>query len=69
MYKWKLEIILNSGKELTVYYSGNEDNSAKVAEKILTGNKDDLNGFNNEDGTKHIFVKLGDISAVSISIA
>lgn len=33
MYKWKIEIIFKSGKEITVYYSGYENDSGQVAEK------------------------------------
>ena len=69
MYKWKIEIILKTGKELTVYYKGNEIDSGKVAEKMLTGNENTLNGFINKDGSQNIFVRIGDISVASISIA
>ena len=67
MYNWKMEIILNSGKELTVYYRGCENNSDEVARKMLTGNPNNMNGFNNDDGTKNVFVKIGEIASVSIS--
>lgn len=67
MYNWKMEIILNSGKELTVYYRGYENNSDEVARKMLTGNPNAMNGFNNDDGTKNVFVKIGEIASVSIS--
>ena len=52
MNKWKIDIILNSGKELTVYYKGYEDSSGKVADKILVGNLNAINGFGNENGTQ-----------------
>lgn len=68
MYKWKIEFILKSGKELTVYYKGSENTSGAVADKILTGNENALNGFNNEDNTKNIFVKIGEIASASISV-
>lgn len=69
MYKWKLEFILKSGKELTVYYKGYENNSTAVANKLLAGNENNMNGFNNEDETKNVFVKIGEIAAASISKA
>ena len=69
MYKWKLDFILKSGKELTVYYRGAESTSSDVARKMLTGNENSLNGFANEDETKNIFVKVGEIAAASISAA
>jgi hypothetical protein len=69
MYEWKIEIIFKSGKELTVYYKGYENDSLKVANKMLVGNENTMNGFNNEDNTKHIFVKIGEIASASISRA
>ena len=69
MYKWKIEFILKSGQELTVYYKGNEHGSGAVAQKMLTGNENTLNGFMNKDETKNIFIKVGEIAAASISIA
>ena len=69
MYKWKIELVFKSGKELTVYYKGYENNSNAVANKILTGNENTMNGFSNEDETKNVFVKIGEIEYASISIA
>lgn len=67
MYKWKIEFILNSGKELTVYYEGTENNTMDVAKKMLAGDKNTLNAFNNKDKTKHIFVRVGEIASASVS--
>jgi hypothetical protein len=67
MYTWKIEIIFKSGKELTVYYRGYENDSDKVANKMLTGNENTINGFSNDDGTKNVFVKIGEIASASIS--
>lgn len=69
MYRWKIEIILSSGKELTVYYKGIESNSDNVANTTLTGPPNNLSGFSNEDGTKNVFVKLGEVAAFAISAA
>lgn len=69
MYKWKIEFILKSGKELTTYYAGNENNSGDVAKKMLAGNENTIYGFSNEDGTTNIFVKIGEIAVASISVA
>ena len=68
MYNWKIEIILKSGKELTVYYRGVENNSTDVANKMLAGNENTMNGFSNEDGTKNVLVKINEIAAASISM-
>lgn len=69
MYRWKIEIILNSGKELTVYYEGIENNSDAVATTTLTGPQNNLSGFSNEDGTKNVFVRLGEVASFAISAA
>ena len=69
MYKWRIDIILKSGKELTVYYHGVEINSTDVANKVLAGNENTMNGFSNEDGTKNVLIKIGEIAVASISIA
>ena len=69
MYKWKIEFVLKSGKELTAYYRGYENNSSAVAEKMLTGNENKMNGFINEDASKNIFIKIGEIASASISMA
>ena len=69
MYEWKIDIILKSGKELTVYYRGYENSSGKVAEKTLTGDLNSLNGFSNKDRTKNILVKISEIAAASIEQA
>lgn len=69
MYKWKIGLILKSGKELTVYHEGNENNSADVARKILVGDMNSMNGFNNKSNTENIYVRLGEIASASISEA
>lgn len=66
---WKIEIILKSGKEVTVYYHGNEDNSNDVANKVLVGSEHEMHGFGNENNTKNIFIKIGEIASAAISIA
>lgn len=69
MYRWKIEFILKSGKELTVYCECDIGNSGDVANEILHYKDNNFNGFNNEDKTKNIFVKVGEIASVSISAA
>ena len=69
MNKWKIDIILKSGKELTVYYVGNENSSAEVANIVIGGNADTFNGFSNVDKSTNILVKVGEIAAMSISLA
>ena len=66
MNKWKIDIILNSGKELTVCYEGPEMNTGAVAEKVLTGSRNSLVGFASEDGAKNVLITVGEIAAASI---
>ena len=68
MYKWKIEIILKSGKELTVYDKNELVDSGKVAERFFAGRTDEVVGFGNEDGTKNILVRRSEIAAMSISV-
>lgn len=70
MYKWKIDIILKiSGKQLAVYYSGNEDNSNAVAELLLNHSySSSFKGFLNEDGTKNVFVDVNEIASFTISV-
>ena len=68
MYKWKIEIILKSGKELTVYDKNELVDSGKVAERFFVGRDDEVVGFGNKDGTKNILVRRSEIAAMSISV-
>ena len=56
-------------KEVTVYYKGSENNTTDVANQMLAGDGNVMNGFSNEDGTKNVFIKIGEIAAASISCA
>lgn len=67
-YKWKIDIILKSGKELTVYYIGELNNSQSVAEMVLKGDANTFNGFSNIDKTENILIRVGEIATLSISI-
>lgn len=67
-YKWKIDIILKSGKELTVYYVSNKNNSTEVANRVIDGGAGVFNGFNNIDKSTNILVKVGEIAAMSISL-
>lgn len=67
MYKWRIDIILKSGKEIAIYYKGYEATSDDVIKKVLKGDNNTFNGFSSEDETKNIFVKVGEIAVASIS--
>lgn len=68
MYKWKIEIILKSGKELTAYDTNELAQSNEVAERFFAGNLNEIVGFGNEDGTANILLRKNEIAAMSISV-
>lgn len=67
VYRWKIELILNSGEKLVGYTRMQESNSHEVA-TTLWNKKDDsaIIGFNNEDGTAAIYVRVKEIASMSI---
>lgn len=67
MYKWNVEVILNSGKELEMYYEGNENNSLDVGKKLLEGSANNVFALCNKTNTKQFFVKIGEVSCMAIS--
>lgn len=68
MYKWVIDIIFKySGKELRVYYSGDENNSSAVAEMLLDhSHNSNFKGFSNANGTKNIFINVNEIASFTI---
>lgn len=66
-YRWKIEIVLNCGKQCTGIYEGEENNSVDVGKKILCGDTNSFNAIQAEENGKHLFIKVGDISAAYIS--
>jgi hypothetical protein len=69
MYAWKIEIILNSGKELTAYDKNDFNNSTDVANKVMAGVNNEIVGLGNKEGTANILVKKSEIAAITISAA
>jgi hypothetical protein len=69
MYKWKLEIILNSGKEITAYYNGNEMTSTDVMNEVLVKHSCTFYGVSNKNRTAEIYIKIADVLVISISAA
>lgn len=68
MYKWKIEIILNCGKEIVGQVELKHDNSLDVAKEILLGERSDFCAIGSLDHKKHIVVKVSDVSSMSISV-
>lgn len=68
MYKWLVDIILKSGKTVTVLYEGPEKDTTGVANKIVAGGSNSMNGFMDTTGTHNILVMVGEIAALDISV-
>lgn len=68
MHKWKIEIILNCGKEIVGQAELEHNNSLDVAKEILLGNPSDYYAIGSLDHKKHIVVKVSDVSSMSISV-
>lgn len=66
MNKWEIKVILKSGKELSIYYSGKEDNSDDIAKLILNGDVGTFRGFKNMNGHENTLINVGEIAAISI---
>jgi len=67
MYRWDVEIILKSGKQISVMYEGKEVNSGDVANKVMAGGMNSMNGFYDSTRTHNILVLVGEIAAIDIS--
>lgn len=67
MYRWNVEITLKSGKQISVIYEGREKNSGDVANKVMAGGTNSMNGFYDSTKTHNILVLVGEIAALDIS--
>lgn len=67
MYRWNVEITLKSGKQISVIYEGRESNSGDVANKVMYGGTNSMNGFYDSTKTHNILVLVGEIAALDIS--
>lgn len=68
MYKWKIEIILNCGKEIVGQVELEQANSFDVAKEILLRKSTDFYAIGSLDHKKHIIVRVCDISSMEISV-
>ena len=67
MYRWNVEITLKSGKQISVIYEGRESNSGDVANKVMAGEFNSMNGFYDSTRTHNILVLVGEIAVLDIS--
>lgn len=68
MYSWKLEIILNSGKEITAYGTNEFRYADQAAAAFMSGNQNDIVSLSNKERTANIFVRKSEIAAMTISV-
>lgn len=68
IYKWKIEIILNCGKEIVGQVELEHDNSLDVAKEILLGKRNDFYAIGSLDRKKQIVVRVCDVSSMAISL-
>ena len=68
MYKWKIDISLKSGQNITGLYVGSENNSVDVA-KVLLENDPTVTVFAiaSLDGNAQLFVMRNEVAAMGIS--
>lgn len=66
MYRWNIDITLKSGKQISVVYEGKEQNSGDVANKVMAGGFNSMNGFYDSTRTHNILVLVGEIAALDI---
>ena len=67
MYRWNVDITLKSGKTINVMYEGIDNASSSVANKIIAGGSNNMNGFYDSTRTHNILVLVGEIAAIDIS--
>lgn len=67
-YKWKIEIVLNCGKEIVGRAELEHDNSLDVAKEILLGKRNDFYAIGSLDRKKHVVVRVCDVSSMAISL-
>lgn len=64
---WKIKFVLKSGREIVVKYYGNEKTCNEVADKILSVNENSFSGFNSEDDTGNVLIKMREIESITIN--
>ena len=67
-YWWKLEIFLKSGEKIEGYDKNEFDSSIDVAKKYLSGDDTSFIMLGDRPLTKSIIVRIGEISAMTISV-
>lgn len=68
MYFWKFEIVLKSGETIIGYDKNDFDNSYDLATEYLKDGGNQFISLGNLNNTENIFVRVGDIAAMIISV-
>lgn len=68
-YIWNVDIVLKSGKELTMCWVGEETSAKEIGEKLLvTNNMNNMFSLCNLERTKQFFVRVGEVASMAISL-
>lgn len=67
MYKWKIDITLKCGKEITCTYDGKENNSLEVGKTLFQGGSNEIIALGNGEQTTQHFIKKDEIAHMAIS--
>ena len=67
-YRWKIDITLSCGKEITGIYNGEENTSMDVGKFLLQGKSDDIFTLGNEKQTAQYFIKRSEVAYMAISL-
>ena len=73
MYKWKIVLMLRSGKEIECIYGGTENTSVDVIKRLIndTNNPHNrvVNIFDSIDGTGNIAVLMSEVVAAHVGVS
>ena len=68
VYFWKIDIILNCGREITAIYEGEESNSLTVGKTLLEGDSNGIITLGDSSHTSQYFIKRSEIAYMAISV-
>ena len=69
MYKWRIDILLKSGREISGVYEGKENNSLDVGQELLANDPSvTIFVLGSLDGTAQLFINRSEVATMAISI-
>ena len=67
-YYWAVKFYMKNGDVFQGMYVGPETSSGDVANKVLSGNDSTFSGLFGKDENHNLFVRVGEIQAIDISL-